>query len=59
MQATHNNKPRPLPKQAPVAIVGRKMPAGTIIPNAQAVKPILMRAVVMRRKIFSQIAFGL
>jgi hypothetical protein len=52
-------RPNPLPIQAPVAMVGKNIPAGTIIPKAHAVNPTLMIAVVKSKKTFSDIAPGL
>ena len=67
--------PTARPSDAPIAIVGRKIPAGTyelsltlaevrkiiftIIPNVQAVKAIFRNAVTVRRKTFSHMAVGL
>lgn len=55
----HNSKPNARPIHAPVAIVGKKIPAGTIIPNAHAVKPTFIIAVTRSKNMLAETASGL
>lgn len=53
------SSPTARPNDAPIAIVGRNIPAGTIMPNVHAVKTVFKHAVTMRRNTFSHMAVGL
>ena len=75
MERQYMTRPTARPRQAPIAMVGRKIPAGTyqglsamkltgtsertIMPNVHAVRKTLMVAVRMSRKTFCHSAVGL
>lgn len=56
---TYMRRPTTRPKQAPIAMVGKNIPAGIRSPNVHAVRTILATAVKVKRKTFAQKAVGL
>ena len=57
--STYVIKPIARPRHAPIAIVGRKIPAGIDMPKVQEVSAIFIRAVSINKKMFCRVAVGL